>query len=46
MNDLFERRQESDYVDFVSFKSSQIRPLIAEAEAFVECIANLIQEKK
>ena len=41
-NDLFERRQESDYVDFVSFESAQIRPLMAKAESFVDFIANLI----
>ncbi len=43
-NDLFERRHESDYVDFVSFKSSQIHPLLAKAESFVESISNLIEE--
>ena len=43
-NDLFERRQESDYVDFVKFESSQIHPLMAKAESFVECIANLVEE--
>ena len=42
-NDLFERRQESDYVDFVSFESSQIRPLMSKAESFVDFIANLIE---
>jgi len=41
-NDLFERRQEGDYVDFVSFEESQVRPWIAEADAFVENIAVLI----
>ena len=41
-NDLFERRRESDYMDFVSFEESQVRPWIAEAEAFVENIAVLI----
>jgi uncharacterized protein (UPF0332 family) len=25
-NDLFERRQESDYLDFVDFEESQVRP--------------------
>ena len=29
-NDLFERRQESDYVDFVRFESAQILPLLAK----------------
>jgi uncharacterized protein (UPF0332 family) len=42
-NDLFERRQESDYVDFVSFESSLIDPLMKKAESFVECVAKLIE---
>ncbi|MBL7152439.1 MAG: HEPN domain-containing protein [Phycisphaerae bacterium] len=41
-NDLFERRQEGDYMDFVSFEESQVRPWISEAEAFVESIARLV----
>jgi uncharacterized protein (UPF0332 family) len=45
-NDLFERRQEIDYVDFISFESAQIRPLMNKAESFVECIANLIEKNK
>lgn len=40
---LFERRQESDYVDFVSFESSLIDPLMKKAESFVECVAKLIE---
>jgi uncharacterized protein (UPF0332 family) len=43
-NDLFERRHESDYVDFVSLKSSQVHPLVAKAESFVESISSLIEE--
>ncbi len=43
-NDLFERRQEGDYVDFVSFEESQVRPWLSEAEAFVESIAVLIEK--
>lgn len=35
-NDLFERRQESDYADFVDFQEIQVKPLIAKAESFVE----------
>jgi uncharacterized protein (UPF0332 family) len=31
-NDLFERRQESDYTDFITFKESQVQPLIPQAE--------------
>lgn len=43
-NDLFERRQEGDYMDFVSFKESQVQPWLSEAEAFVESIAVLIEK--
>ena len=45
-NDLFERRQEGDYMDFVSFEESQVRPWISEAEAFVESIAVLVERSK
>jgi len=41
-NDLFERRQEGDYMDFVSFQEFQVRPWISEAEAFIESIAGLV----
>ncbi len=44
-NDLFERRQESDYLDFVSFQESQVRPWISQAETLIECILELIQYK-
>lgn len=43
-NDLFERRQEGDYVDFVSFEESQVLPWLPEAEAFVEKIAVLVEK--
>ncbi len=43
-NDLFERRQEGDYVDFVSFEESQVLPWLPEAEAFVQNLANLIEK--
>jgi len=45
-NDLFERRQEGDYVDFVSFEESQVLPWIPEAEAFVQNLADLIEKCK
>ncbi len=45
-NDLFERRQESDYTDFITFKESQIQPFIPQAEEFVERISILIHENK
>ena len=41
-NDLFERRQESDYVDFVSFTQSQIRQWLTQVEDFVKFIDELI----
>lgn len=45
-NDLFERRQESDYTDFITFKESQVQPLIPQAEEFLERISILIHENK
>jgi uncharacterized protein (UPF0332 family) len=41
-NDVFERRREGDYVDFVSFEKSQVLRWLPEAEAFVESIAVII----
>ena len=41
-NDLFERRQESDYFDFVSFEESQVAPWISKAEAFIKHIEAII----
>lgn len=41
-NDLFERRQEGDYVDFVRFEESQVRSWMPPAEAFVETVTNLL----
>lgn len=41
-NDLFERRQEGDYVDFVRFQESQVRAWMPQAEAFVGHVADLI----
>ena len=41
-NDLFERRQESDYLDFIHFEESEVRPLIAPAEAFIKHIETII----
>jgi len=45
-NDLFERRQEGDYVDFVSFGESQVLQWLPEAESFVENISLLIEKGK
>jgi uncharacterized protein (UPF0332 family) len=43
-NDLFERRQESDYIDFVSFGESQVLPWISKAEELLGYITKLVQE--
>ena len=45
-NDLFERRQESDYVDFVRFEESQVRLWISHAERFVEQISSIVTGDK
>lgn len=42
-NDLFERRQEGDYVDFVRFEESQVLAWMPRAKAFVDQIAGLIR---
>lgn len=44
-NDLYERRQESDYVDFVEFQEEQVTPWVARAEAFVERIGEVTRRE-
>lgn len=44
-NDLFERRQEGDYIDFVSFQESQVLPWIPKAEALIGYVANMIKKE-
>jgi len=44
-NDLFERRQEGDYVDFVFFKEKQIQPWLLEGKRFVQEITILINQR-
>ena len=41
-NDLFERRQESDYLDFIHFEESEVCPWISKAEAFIKHIETII----
>jgi uncharacterized protein (UPF0332 family) len=41
-NDLFERRQESDYADFVRFQAGQVRPWIPQTEAFIAHMTSLL----
>ena len=43
-NDLFERRKESDYVDFVHFEEGQVLPWVSRVEEFVDYIASLVEE--
>ena len=40
-NDLFERRQEGDYVDFVHFDESRVRPWLSRTEDFIKHIATI-----
>lgn len=44
-NDLFERRQEGDYIDFVNFQESQVLPWISKAEELIGYIAGLIEKE-
>ena len=44
-NDLFERRQEGDYIDFVRFQKSQVLPWISKAEQLVQYIADLLYKE-
>lgn len=41
-NDLFEKRQEGDYIDFVRFDEKQVKPLISETQKFLTEIKSII----
>jgi len=43
-NDLFEKRREGDYMDFVFFSEEDVKPLLHHAEAFVTHIKNLLEK--
>jgi len=43
---LFDNRQKSDYVDLVKFEIVEVKPWVAEVEAFVGKIAGLITEER
>lgn len=45
-NDLFERRQEGDYDDFVIFDAADVQNWLRQAESFVKGIFDLIIKKK
>ncbi len=44
-NDLFEKRQESDYIDFVRFQKSQVLPWISKTEQLIGYIASLVDKE-
>lgn len=44
-NDLFERRQEGDYIDFVRFQESQVLPWISKAEQLIDYITSLVEKE-
>lgn len=44
-NDLFERRQESDYADFVAFEENQVRPWLARAQRFLDAVSALVAQE-
>ena len=43
-NDLFERRQEGDYADFVRFQADQVSPWILQTEAFIAPMKALLSK--
>jgi uncharacterized protein (UPF0332 family) len=42
-NDLFEKRQEGDYIDFVRFDEEQVKPLIPATENFLAHIKSFFK---
>ena len=44
-NDLFERRQEGDYDDFVVFDAHDVRSWLSDAESFVGSISEIIHKR-
>jgi uncharacterized protein (UPF0332 family) len=43
-NQLFEERQEGDYVDFVLFSKDTVEPWIPQVEQFIESVSQLVIE--
>ena len=43
-NDLFERRQESDYIDFIQYEESQMLEWLSQTEKFLQTIAKEISQ--
>jgi uncharacterized protein (UPF0332 family) len=44
-NDLFDRRQEGDYADFVVFREDQVLPRIEKADIFIKTVFSLVLNK-
>ncbi|MBW1982244.1 MAG: HEPN domain-containing protein [Deltaproteobacteria bacterium] len=44
-NDLFERRQEGDYIDFVRFQESQVLPWIPKPEQLIRYITSMVENE-
>ena len=43
-NDLFERRQEADYSDFVYFEESEILPLLPQVRDLLDLISKILTQ--
>jgi uncharacterized protein (UPF0332 family) len=44
-NDLFEKSQEGDYIDFVRFEESQVLPWLSRAVQLIGHISGLVEGK-
>ena len=44
-NDLFEKRQEGDYLDFINFQEQQVLPWISKAEELIRVVTGLAQKQ-
>jgi uncharacterized protein (UPF0332 family) len=44
-NDLFDRRQEGDYADYVVFTEEQVIPRIVKTDNFIKAVISLLQNK-
>lgn len=42
-NELFEARQEGDYVDFVQYDETLIQPWMSQVKSFIETISQLTE---
>ena len=43
-NDLFERRQEGDYADFIRFQANKVRPWVLQTEEFIAYMRALLSK--